>query len=79
MKVIRFIFAPFFWLRDIRISLDTIRRAHVAHAIVDIKCSNLSSGARKLLVAFISGDRKLEPGDLLGKMASRFESTKFED
>lgn len=81
MKVIHFIFAPFFWLRDIRDSLKQIRRILLAQSIVGVKFSPASPETRKLLVAFMLLDHEREAGKgikgNLDAAASLLRSLKF--
>jgi len=80
-KVIRFIFAPFFWLRDIRNRLEQIRRILMAHSIVGFKYSPLTSEQKKMLVAFMIYDQRggEEIRDRMNDATSLLKTINMED
>ena len=50
MKIIRFIFAPFFWLREIKNSVAQIERLRRWEYCLHVRHSSLSTKGKKMLL-----------------------------
>lgn len=61
MKILRIVFAPFLWVRDIRDELRRIRRIQLINALMQVHLTPLSDEAKEMLFA------SMLPSDCLGE------------